>query len=575
MDERGPQPGLDDLVREVRDLRQRIERLERGAFRLEAPIEETTPVLQAVEPASAEVTLEATARSLPVLGRALLALAGAYLLRALTEAGTMPPALGVAAGVAYALVWLLLAARAPAGDRLGVAIHALTSALVLAPLLFESTVRLKVVGGASAAAMLAFFAIFGLTISWRKNLAGIAWITTLAGLGTSMALLLATRDLAPFTLGMLAIAAAVEAAAFFDHWLGERWIVAISLDLCLLLLTSVTVRPGGLPESYVPFSSSMALAMLGLLLLVYLGGAVARTLVRGLEITVFETIQTVVAFVIALWGALSIAAGNPQAAGAVGLLSLIAAGACYLVSYALVERRQMPRRNLYTYTTFAFLLVLIGSRLLLTGFPLSLLWATLAVICLWTGLRSQRRTLLVQSIAFLGAASVAAGAIAQAGGYLFRQPAMLPAPEAGAVAATLAAVAGAAVLLLERGGEETMIRGAVWMVFVALAGWMGAAMLAWLLSSAASGLTARGPLSATFATILLCGLALMLTWIGRVRGRRELTWLVPPLLGITGYKLLAEDLRNGQTWTLVVSLLAFGAVLVLLPRLLQKRRSAA
>src|SRR5579863_10296271 len=62
-----------------------------------------------------------------LLGRALLGLAGAYLLRALTESGTLPAAAGVAAGILYAILWLVWAARTPADERVEAALHSLTS----------------------------------------------------------------------------------------------------------------------------------------------------------------------------------------------------------------------------------------------------------------------------------------------------------------------------------------------------------------------------------------------------------------------------------------------------------------
>jgi hypothetical protein len=43
---------------------------------------------------------------LPVLGRVLMAIAGAYVLRALTDFGVMPRIAGIAAGILYALAWL-------------------------------------------------------------------------------------------------------------------------------------------------------------------------------------------------------------------------------------------------------------------------------------------------------------------------------------------------------------------------------------------------------------------------------------------------------------------------------------
>jgi hypothetical protein len=341
----------------------------------------------------------------------------------------------------------------------------------------------------------------------------------------------------------------------------------------MLLLTAIVTRPGGLPDTYVPLSSTIALSLLGLLLLVYLGGAVARTLVRGLQITGFEAIQTIGAFLIAVTGALRIASGNSRATFLVGLFSLLAAAACYLVSYALVERRQMPRLNLYTYTTFAFLLVLLGSRLLLDGFAEALLWSALAVVCLWTGLLSERRTLLAQATAYLAASCLVSGAAVRAGLYLLGQAALLPPPPVSSIAATASAMWGAGVLLIARSGDDILLRRVAWVAFFGVAGWNTAGMLAWLLASTTGGIAARGPLSATLATVLLCSLLLLLLWIGRSCGRPELVWLVPPLLAITAYKVLVEDLRNGEAWTIVVSLLALGAVLVVLPRLLQKRQA--
>ena len=193
----------DALEREMRDLRARIERIEQ---RLEMAVEPAAP-----EPA-AESTLPAlpeTAGILPALGRALLGLAGAYLLRAFSEAGTLPIRWGVAAGVAYALVWLIWAARTPAASRVEAALHSLTSALIMAPVLWESTVRLRAIPANAAGAILVLFTVFGLAVSWRKNLLVVATIATLAGLGTAAALLVGTHDVLPFTFVLLAVATGV------------------------------------------------------------------------------------------------------------------------------------------------------------------------------------------------------------------------------------------------------------------------------------------------------------------------------------------------------------------------------
>ena len=151
------------------------------------------------------------------MGRALLGLAGAYLLRALTESGTLPAKVGIAIGIAYALFWLGWAARSPRHGAVKTAIDSLTAVLVLSPLLWEATTRFHLVGTWTAAAVLLVFAVFGMAISWRKSLLIVSTFATLASLGTGAALLVATHDVLPFTFLFLATAAAIEASACLDH----------------------------------------------------------------------------------------------------------------------------------------------------------------------------------------------------------------------------------------------------------------------------------------------------------------------------------------------------------------------
>jgi hypothetical protein len=84
---------------------------------------------------------------------------------------------------------------------------------VLSPLLFESTERFHAISTWTAAAVLFAFAVFGLLVSWRKDLLIVATIAILAGLGTGGALLMTTHDVLPFTTLFLAIAGTVEVSA--------------------------------------------------------------------------------------------------------------------------------------------------------------------------------------------------------------------------------------------------------------------------------------------------------------------------------------------------------------------------
>jgi hypothetical protein len=53
-----------------------------------------------------------------------------------------------------------------------------------------------------------------------------------------------------------------------------------------------------------------------------------------------------------------------------------------------------------------------------------------------------------------------------------------------------------------------------------------------------------------------------------------LSWLVYPLMLLTGYRILMRDFSMGDTLSLFLSLLLFGGALVLLPKILAKGKAA-
>src|ERR1039458_5651354 len=75
--------------------------------------------------------------ALPVFGKAVLAIAGAYLLRAVAEWGILPKLLVLVVAIVYAGMWLVWAVRTPAANRFVGGTYAITSALILSPLLWE------------------------------------------------------------------------------------------------------------------------------------------------------------------------------------------------------------------------------------------------------------------------------------------------------------------------------------------------------------------------------------------------------------------------------------------------------
>jgi hypothetical protein len=498
---------------------------------------------------------------LPIVGRALLGLAGAYLLRALTESGTLPASLGIAAGIAYALSWLGWAARRPLAERWSAAIDSLTSVLILSPLLWEATARFHLLGAWTTAVVLLVFAVFGMAISWRKSLLIVSAFATLASLGTGAALLVATRDVLPFTFLLLAVAAAIEVSACLDHYLSERWLGALAADLAVLLATFLVTNERGLPAGYAPIPGAWLLTAQVALLTIYLSSIIVRTLLRGYSVTAFEMAQCAVAFAIGLGGG---ARTGPVMAGAM----VVCAAACYLASFVLLERRKASGRNFYAYSTFGIVLAVVGSGMLLSSATASWAWSALAVGFVWAGGRFGRLTLQVHGAIYLLLALVTSGALQESAGVLLgtarwageRQIELWT-----GLAASAAAYSLTVHYRFDDGPSRTwqLCRPAI------------AASFIWLAAALAAGELSAGAPQAYIATIrtgVLACVALLLAWLGPRWERRELSILVYPAMLLGGYRLLTADIHQGDKVALFLSLLMLGTVATILPRLKSQPR---
>ena len=71
-------------------------------------------------------------------------------------------------------------------------------------------------------------------------------------------------------------------------------------------------------------------------------------------------------------------------------------------------------------------------------------------------------------------------------------------------------------------------------------------------------------------TIVNCALALALGYLGSRWNRIELGWVAYIAVAFGTLKLMFEDLRFGNAASLVVSLLFYGVILILLPRLTRR-----
>ena len=547
---------IGELVREVHDLQRRVRKLEQSLG-------------TGAEPAAPLRTREETSSRLPpnllpVLGRALVAIAGAYVLRALTELGVLAPVVGVAAGIAYALVWLFVAARQSAAS-FPATLSAVTSAVIMAPLLWEASTRLKVVSSPASAAVLTGYAFLAVALGWRRSPHIVAAIGPAAATLTAAALLLETHDLYPFTLALLAIGAAQEFEACRGRSSGSRWLTAVAADLAAILIAWIVWRGAGLPEGYAAVSTRAALSVQFLLLGIYTSSAVIRTLVQRHCFTVLETAQTTAALAIGIGESAALLAGSARGTAALGAIAVAGGATCYVVSFVVAGLE--IKWNFRAWASFGMLLVLAGTYLILPSSGYWALWCGCAVVCCWTAMAAQRPTLGLHGAGYLLLGAIASGAALQPFSQWFGTAGDLSWWTAAIVIAS-ALLAWVTVARSAPGATARWRNQASSLVLGALIVWMtaGAATYTLILVSP------RGVASAdTLGTVVLTLVSVALAWSGRRWERRELVWLVYGFMGLAAWKLVARDIPNEHSLLLVASLSFYGGTLILLPRMLQHR----
>ncbi len=565
---------IDDLRSSVRLLEARISQLEGRAL----AGEDTAAAAAGPAPEQASVEAAAGGRSwrdpivvLSLIGRLFIVLGGAYLLRAMTDAGTIPPAAGVALGLAYGLVWLAFADRAgKAGNRPSALFHGAGAAMVAFPVVLEATTRFKVFPGATSAVALAVLTAGILAVSWRRRLQTLTWIAVAAAIPTSVVILAKTGVVVPHAVFLILFGVATLWMGYSLDWLLVRWPVAAVADVVAVGVTLRALAPQ--PQETPGAALAVQVALLG----AYLASIAIRTLVRGRNVIPFEVVQTAAALVVGLGGALSVTRATGAGAGALGVASAAIGAACYSVAFAFIEHQQQRGRNVYFYTSLAIVLVLVGVTLLLPGPAVSLALAALAVLCSAAWSRIGRLFLLIHAAVYLLAAALASGAVGYDVGEVLTGAAPPWPPPSPAMLAVLAAAAASAWLASrEPAGDGSpwarAPRFAIVILLVLSAGGTLVGYLAPAIGRQPDGSIDAG-LLATIRTGVLAIATLAVAWIGRHVRFREWDWLVYPLLVGIGLKMAAQDFMHSRPATLFVALALYGVALIMAPRM--RRRQA-
>lgn len=571
---------LERVEESLRGLRVRLDRIEAAALRgvLEPGEDRGTPSAAEAGAASGGALAAASVEresleGIRLTGRTVLALAGGYLIRALTDSGSLSPTVGVAAGFAYALAFTFLALRAGrAGQRASADFHALSGALMVYPLLVETSVRLGWLPPrvALVGLVLAFAASHLVGLALRNPF--LAWLGSLLATATGLVLLVASHDVLAGGLTLFMVAVIVESTMGRGFAEGVRWVAALALDAAVLALVLVAGRPGDLPEGYpvvgVTEATLLALALPAL----YLVSIALATLRRGESIGAFAVSQAAVALLVGFGGGAQILRAHDAPGVLLPVAAALLGGLAYTAAFAFVERRSGQAANFYFYSTAGGFLTLAAWVWMLPE-PVWIL-SGLALAAAWFGDRHDRQTLRYHGVAYLVAAASSSGLLSLGIGHLLgRGLAGLGPPPLPAWVALGATLAVYAVLAPDPLGAGARVRVPQAIVGALLVVGLDAALAGTLV--AALGAADSAPMLATVRTGVLAAVSLGAAEASRRRSMREMEWLVYPLLALGGLKLLTEDLPSGRAATLAASFLLYGTALTLAPRLARSGRDSS
>jgi hypothetical protein len=490
----------------------------------------------------------------------------------LTDSGTLPRPLGVALGLAYAVLWILLAGRAAGRGRVSSGGFLGVTAIIIAyPLVVETSTspRMAIFGPAGAAVILALLTVLCLGVAWRSGLYLFSWASLAADVAACFILALVTRAVEPFAASLLATGLTTLWLAYSPRpWRGLRWPAAAAADLMVLwaALGLASSEPAA-PESTPSLSFFLLLAFA--LPLLYLGSFAVRTLARRRSVVLFDVVQGIAALAVGFGGAAFVVRHVKDAQPTLGASAVLIAAGCYGVAFAFVERSQEQRGNFLFYATLALLLTLSGSALMAHGTPLALSWCVLALAAAGLGVRFQRGTLAIHSIVYAAGAVWQSGALAASVDSFTASASGTWSPFTAPAGLAIAACAVSYLLLSRETVKTGPWKGRISRVVLAVLVALGAGGFAVILLRQIAAGPDRGAL-ATVRTAVLAAAALLLAAASRRAALAELAWLAYAILILGGVKLLLEDLPGGRPATLFIGFAFYGVALLLAPRLLRR-----
>jgi hypothetical protein len=508
------------------------------------------------------------------VGRSLIVLGGAFLLRWLTQSRILPQEIGSLIGMIYALLWVAMAdLTAGRGQRHSSAFHGITGALIALPLLVEATTKFRFLTPTSSAISLLAFVILGLVVAGRRKLRILAWIVALPAAPVAFVLAFRTQTLTPFLFSLLAL-------GFVTLWLGylRRWQIlatlmagAANFGLALVVLEQV-YRPAAAEGQEMSYQE--ALFLLFGLIAVYFGSYCFRVFKRKRTITALEIGQTLTVVLIGLGGAAAVLQARDHSMIPLGIGCLTLSAACYTAAFVFLPRRDPNRRNFLFFTLLALAMVLLGGEL---AFQRSVAAFAFTAIALAAGVMAKRISspiLYLHGAAYLVTAIVRSGLLVTTTHGFIGQSVAFEEWVSTTVLFALAVTILYPWLPRPHGRRVDTFLGRrsvdlfLFVTVLAIGGIL-VSLVMQLVPLLADPDVQRGALASTRTGVFALS-ASTLAWCSCKRRFRNVTWLVYTILVLGAIKILFEDVAVGGASTLFLSFGLYGGALILGPRFLRK-----
>ena len=532
------------------------------------------------QPPTSAAAASHTDLQLPSIGISFLMLAGAFLLRAVTDAGTLTATIGVSLGLAYILVLLFLTDRAARrGQRTPAHLFGSATVLVAYPFIWETTTKLGLLPPTGAVAVTALVIILGLGVMLRHRLQLVAWFMLLAAVTTCTGLYWTTDATVLFLALLVALGVATVWLGYLRNWQGPQWVVAIVANFLIFLTVMMAAHPARQAPGRPTPDPDGALLLAIALPVVYLASFSWRTLVQRREAGGFEIMQSMACLMAGYVGAIHLLHVGGRSTAALGWATLIAAVAGYVVAFMLVRSRQGRGLNFFYYAWLGLLLTFIGSALVVSGQWLPYLWCGLGVAAAITGGHFDRWTLRLHCAAYLVGAAVVTGLPAAifAAFVAPQTPTWQDWTTPGVIVWLVTTVCYGLLVAAQRGRKVSRWRRSPRFLVATLALTGAGVLLVTALSVWLTGVIS-GPetgIVAAIRTAVLAGTAVLLAAVGRRQLFVELSWFTSPLLVLIAPKMLFEDLRQGTPISLFVGFACYGIALIVAPRLRRHKAHAA